>query len=358
MTKLFDPMTYTHGPAQKNRFMLAPLTNTQSHEDGTLSDDEYNWLTMRAKGGFGATMTCAVHVQAAGQGFPGQLGIFSDDHLPGLTRLAAGIRQGDSLAIAQLHHAGMRAPRELIGEAPLCPSTDEETGAREMTSGEVEQLIADFVDAAKWAEKAGFDGVEVHGAHGYVLCQFLSSDINRRNDKYGGSLDNRARMINEVIAGIRETCDNDFNVSVRLSPERFGMRLGEVTQVAQTLMKEGVIDFLDMSLWDVGKEPEEEEFQGRSLMSYFTELDRGDVRLGVAGKIYDAETANLCLEQGCDFVLIGRGAILHHDYPNQVRNDDTFAVVPRPVTADYLRSQGLGEKFVSYMATWKGFVEG
>ena len=84
---LSDPLPLAHGPAWSNRITLAPLTNWQSHADGTLGDDEYHWLTMRAQGGFAMTMTCAAHVQASGQGFPGQLGVWSDDHLPGLTRL-------------------------------------------------------------------------------------------------------------------------------------------------------------------------------------------------------------------------------------------------------------------------------
>ena len=92
MSNLFDPLTLASGATLKNRFILAPLTNSQSHADGTLSDEEYHWLTKRAEGGFSLTMTCAAHVQAVGQGFPGQLGIFSDNHLEGLTRLAAGIK--------------------------------------------------------------------------------------------------------------------------------------------------------------------------------------------------------------------------------------------------------------------------
>src|SRR5215472_6168197 len=102
MTSLFEPLSFARGPAMKNRFMLAPLTNLQSHPDGVLSDDEFRWLTLRAKGGFGLTMTCAAHVQAVGQGFPGQLGFFSDRHLPGLTRLAQTIRSEGSVAVAQL----------------------------------------------------------------------------------------------------------------------------------------------------------------------------------------------------------------------------------------------------------------
>ena len=117
----------------KNRFMLAPLTNQQSHRDGRLSEDEFHWLTMRAQGGFAITMTCAVHVQANGQGFPGQLGIFNDDQLEGHRRLAAAIKAEDSLAMVQLHHAGMRSPAELIDGLPLGPSANEETGARALT---------------------------------------------------------------------------------------------------------------------------------------------------------------------------------------------------------------------------------
>ena len=209
----------------KNLFMLAPLTNLQSHTDGRLSEDEYRWLTMRAAGGFGLTMTCASHVQAIGKGFPGQLGCFSDDHLEGLTRLATGIKAEQSLAMVQLHHAGMRSPRDEIGEQPVCPSDNEETGARALNLEEVEQLKKDFVAAAVRAEKAGFDGVQIHGAHGYILCQFLSQTINQRNDQYGGSLKNRARIIFDIIDDIRSRCRPDFLLGVRLSPERFDLKL-------------------------------------------------------------------------------------------------------------------------------------
>src|SRR5512137_1772234 len=133
VAKLFEPMSLAHGPAMKNRFMLAPLTNLQSHADGRLSDEEFHWLTMRAEGGFGLTMTCAAHVQAIGQGFPGQLGIFGDEHLPGLARLAADLNATGTVSYVQLHHAGMRSPADVIGGQPVCPSDDEATGARALT---------------------------------------------------------------------------------------------------------------------------------------------------------------------------------------------------------------------------------
>ena len=356
MPSLFEPLTFKRGASLKNRFALAPLTNLQSHPDGRLSDDEYKWLTMRAEGGFALTMTCAAHVQAVGQGFPGQLGIFSHDHLRGLSRLAEGINHYHSLSVVQIHHAGMRAPRDLIGEAPVAPSADAETGARALSTAEVEQLIEDFITAAERAEKAGFGGVEIHGAHGYIICQFLSAETNRREDQFGGSLDNRARPLLEIIKGIRTRCGENFNLGVRLSPERFGIELSDATRLAQQLMNDGDIDYLDMSLWDVFKEPAEEAYQGRSLMSYFTQLERGDVRLGVAGKVRTPEDARRCLDAGVDFVLLGRAAILHHDFPNQAATNPKFAPVSNPVPADHLRAEGLGEAFINYMGTWKGFV--
>lgn len=357
MPNLSEPLHFMNGSVMKNRLALAPMTNLQSHADGRLSDDEYRWLTMRASGGFGLVMTCASHVQAIGKGFPGQLGCFSDRHLEGLSRLAGGIRAEGSLAILQLHHAGMRSPADEIGGQPVCPSDDEKTGARALSPAGVEQLKEDFITAAERADKAGFDGVQIHGAHGYILCQFLSADINRRTDRYGGSLQNRARLLFEIIDGIRQRCRVDFLLSVRLSPERFGMKLGEVVDVSQQLCSDGKIDLLDISLWDSFKQPEEDAYQGRPLMSYFTGLDRDHVRLGVAGKIKTARDAQRCLDSGVDCVIIGRAAILHHDFPRQVLANPAFEPVSTPVTAEYLRSQGLGDAFIKYMAGWDGFVK-
>jgi 2,4-dienoyl-CoA reductase-like NADH-dependent reductase (Old Yellow Enzyme family) len=356
MTGLFAPLAFARGPAMKNRCMLSPLTNCQSHDDGTLSDEEFRWLTMRAEGGFGLTMTCASHVQAHGRGFPGQLGIFSDAHLPGLSRLAAAIRRTGSLGMVQLHHAGMRSPAQLIGGQPVCPSEDTASGARALEPGEVERLVADFAAAALRAARAGFDGVELHAAHGYVLAQFLSAEVNRRADRYGGSLENRSRILFDILAAIRSCCRADFIVGVRLSPERFGLRLPEMVEVAQRLMQSGMIDFLDLSLWDVFKEPMDAEFQGRSLLSYFASLDRGRVRVGAAGRIAGSRDAARCLEAGLDFVIVGRAAILHHDFPERVRADPDFRAASLPVTPAYLGKEGLSPAFIDYMGNWQGFV--
>ncbi len=357
MKKLDDTVSFACGAKMKNRFMLAPLTNTQSHEDGVLSEEEFNWLTMRAQGQFGLVMTCASHVQAVGKGFPGQLGIFDDKHIEGHTRLAKEIKSYGSLAVAQLHHAGMRSEPSLIDGLPVAPSIVERKEARALTLVEVKKLRDDFIAAAVRAKKCGYDGVEIHGAHGYIVAQFLSQSINQRNDEYGGSLENRARLLFEIIDAVREKCGDKFLLGVRLSPERFGMQLAEMKTLCQQLIEMGKIDFLDISLWDCFKYPEEEEHREKTLLQHFTDLDFKNIKLTVAGKIHSAKEVTEILSSKVDFVTLGRSGILHHDFPIKVMNDPNFETISLPVSKDYLKSQGLSEKFIKYMGNWKGFVE-
>jgi 2,4-dienoyl-CoA reductase-like NADH-dependent reductase (Old Yellow Enzyme family) len=350
-----SPLTLARGPAWPNRLALAPLTNLQSHVDGTLSDDEFRWLTMRATGGFGLVMTCAAHVQANGQGFPGQLGIWGDHHLPGLRRLADAIRTAGSVSSVQLQHSGRRADRALTGEQPVCVWEDAETGARALTDAEIEGVIADFIAAARRAEAAGFDGVELHGAHGYLLAQFLDTSNNHR-PHWGGDRKGRERALWAIIAGIRAATRPDFQLGVRLSPERFGIVLADSVALTADLLASGQVDYVDLSLWDVLKAPEEPEYAGTRLIDHFTALPRGNTRLGVAGKILSAARVRDCLEAGVDFVLVGRGAILHHDFPKRMTADPDFTAMALPVTRAHLAAEGLGPAFLDYMATWKGFV--
>lgn len=341
----FAPLALPRGPALKNRFMLAPLTNMQSHADGTLSDEEMHWLVKRAEGGFGLTMTAAAHVLPAGQGFKGQLGAFGDEHLPGLTRLAEAIRTHGSVSSVQLHHAGWRSPKDLTGQQPMGPFEDAQTGARAMTTAEVEAAIEAFIAAAVRAEKAGFDGVELHGAHSYLICQFLDVG-NQRVDGWGGTFANRRRFLDTIIDGVRDATRPQFQLGVRLSPERHGIATREALELAEDLMNSGRIDYLDMSLWSCFKQPVEAEFAAKPLIEWFTALPRGKVPLGVAGKIMGGEDVRRCLDAGADFVLIGRGAILHHDFPQRIASESDFISAPRPVSRDHLRGEGLSEKFV------------
>jgi len=354
---LATPLPLARGPAWPNRVTLAPLTNWQSHADGTLGEDEARWLLMRAAGGFGMTMTCAAHVQRGGQGFPGQLGIWSDDHLPGLKRLADGIRAAGSVSALQLQHSGRRSDRTLTGEQPVSPWDDAETGARALSTTEVEQLIADFVSAAQRAERAGFDGVELHFAHGYLLCAFLDAEHNLRTDGWGGDFDGRSRIVFTLIDRVRRACRPDFQLGLRISPERYGIPLAEARELARRVLATGQLDYLDLSLWDVFKQPVEPAHHGQPLVAHFTDLPRHGTRLGVAGKLMDAARAQQCLDAGANFVLIGRAAIVHHDFARRAIADPGFATMPRPVPRTHLVAEGVGPTFLQYLSsTWKDFV--
>lgn len=356
MTTAFDSVTFRHGPALKNRFMLAPLTNTQSNVDGTLSDEEFRWLSMRAEGGFGLTMTCAAHVMPSGQAFPGQLGCWSDDHLPGLSRLARAINHQGSLSVVQLHHGGRRAVAEFFGGDLVAPSDDAKTGARALTSKEIDVVVDAFVAAAVRVERAGFHGAEIHGAHDYLLCEFLNPELNVRTDEYGGSVQNRLRIFTRIIDGIRSQTGPDFNLSVRLSCELFGLVTADIIEAYRLLLATEQLDFIDLSLWDAFKTANDEVFAGRALLDLFLEIPRGETRLAVAGKIYSGADVDALLAKGVDMIVLGRAAITNHDFPNQYQANRSFAMRELPVPRATLVAEGLSDRFITYMSNWAGFV--
>ena len=283
--------------------------------------------------------------------------MFSDDHLPGLTRLADAIRARGAVSSVQLHHAGLRSPQALIGQAPVGPSEDAATGTVALSEAGVEALIEDFVAAAVRSEKAGFDGVELHGAHSYILCAFLSPETNRRKDQWGGSPKNRARIVWEIIRGVRARTRPDFQLGLRLSPERFGLVFEEMLTLASDLMVSGEIDYLDMSLWSVFKPPVDPVFAHRRLIDWYADLPRGKTRLGVAGKLMSGDDVRAVLAAGVDFPIIGRAAILAHDFPRRIEMDPAYESPPLPVSSAHLLEQRLSPRFLEYMRTsFKGFV--
>lgn len=357
MNKAFEKFSFNNGTVMQNRFMLSPLTNTQSHTDGTLSDEELHWLVKRAEGGFGAVMTCATNVQVNGQGFEGQLGLFNHHHHNGHKRLTDSLRALECLSFVQLFHGGMRADSKLTGEAPVSSSEVAKKGARALTLEEVYELRDNFIKSAVRAQQCGYDGIELHAAHGYIIAQFISAKINQRTDIYGGSLENRSRLLFEIIDGIRKECGNDFLIGVRLSPERFGMQLSEMKIICDRLYQEDKIDMIDLSLWDCFKLPEEEEFKDQSLLAHFASMDRKNVKMTVAGNIRTAEDVQKVIEAGVDFATIGRSAILHHDFPKLVQNDSDFEPMSLPVTRDHLKNEGLSESFINYLGNWPGFIQ-
>lgn len=356
VSDLFKPLTLLHGPAMRNRFMLAPLTSQQSDHDGTASRYDQSWIQQLAKSGYGLIQTSAATVEAGGIAFERQLGIHSDKHLPGLTQMATMIREGGGLSAVQLHHAGHRA-KPSTGGIPSPASEKTLHGIKAITTEEVERIRESFIAAAKRAQLAGFDGISVHGAFGWILSEFLSPNLNDRKDQYGGSLENRARFTIEVIEGIRKACGPNFQIGWRLSIERYGLRLEELREMTADIFNRELIDYLDLALWDSAQIVREGTFQGKTMLSVFTELPRKGVRLGAAGKIMSAQRAGELLDEGCDFVLIARAGILQRDFPLQVMANPIYDSPQLPVTAEYLRAGGLSERFIDTMRGWQTFVK-
>lgn len=356
VSDLLEPLPLLHGPAMRNRFMMAPLTNQQSEPGGFLSGFDQDWMRQLARGGYGLIQTSATIVEAGGIACARQPGIFSDDHIPGLTEMANSIRDEGGLSAVQLHHAGHRANPH-YGGVPSPASSYTLRGVAALSTAEVERIRDSFITAAQRAEKAGFDGVSVHGAFGWILSEFMSPLLNDRTDKYGGSLENRARFTLEVIEGIRRACGPDFQIGWRLSIERYGLRLEELREMTAEILDRELIDYLDLALWDYNQIVAEGAFRGRTMLSVFAELPRKGVRLGAAGRIRSARRAAQLLDDGCDFVLIGRAGILQRDCPEQVRSDFSYESPALPVPAEFLRRGGISERFINHLRGWGDFVQ-
>lgn len=355
VSDLFKPLTLLHDPAMPNRFMLAPLTNQQSDHDGSPSQFDQDWIAQVSEGGYGLVQSGAATVEAGGIAYGRQLGVHSDAHLAGLAQMATVIRDGGALSAVQLHHAGHRAAPEL-GGIPAPASSHTLPGILALTTEEVERIRDSFIAAARRSELAGFDGVALHGAFGWVLSEFMSPMLNDRTDKYGGSVENRARLTIEVIEGIRKACRPDFQIGWRLSIERYGLLLEELRDVTAYILERELIDYLDLALWDSRQIVRDGGLAGKTMLSVFTELPRRGVRVGAAGKMMSAQRAGQLLEEGCDFVLIGRAGILQRDFPRRVQSDPCYDSPRLPVPAQYLRNGGLSERFINHMRRWPNFV--
>lgn len=359
------------GKVSKNAFAVASLTNCQSNPDGTLHDNELHWLVRRAKGGYGIVNTCCVHVQANGKGWEGELGCFSDDQLPGYERLVKAIKEvdADTLIIPQVFHAGMRADEHLIEGMPRSAVDTEyhhRAGVRKcsgLTEEEVETLIEDFIKACKRCQDAGCDGVELHGAHGYILTQFLCPSLNQRTDQWGGSesLENRARIYRRIAQGARQACGKDFIIGMRLSPEPgyekagWNMDPDENVQVAKWLAEDG-IDYISVSLFGHSPShitPKHKESKGEAakpLVQVFREELPKDVVVMCCGGIKSAADVQTLLDMGVDMAVTGQTAIGTPDFPQKCLADPNFTVTDLPPwTPEFLASVDVSPPFVDFL---------
>ncbi len=230
--QLFDTFKFKNGVETKNRIAMAPMTTWASNEDYTVADDEIRHYEARSKD-VGLVITGCTRVMANGIGFTNEYASYDDSFLPGLEKLAAAAKMGGAPAILQIYHAGNKAVLDLIpdgvpvsaSEVALAPSAFYPGGtvSRELTDEEVMEMIVAFGKTAHRAIKAGFDGVELHGAHGFLLQNFFSPYYNKRTDHWGGSSDKRMNfavaVINEIQDVIKKYADKPFLLGFRLSPE-------------------------------------------------------------------------------------------------------------------------------------------
>lgn len=354
MDVLDQRFTMRCGLEVSGRVAMAPLTNTQSHPDGTLGEDEYNWLVRRARDGFPWISTCAAFVSEEGNAWRGQLGIAGDHHLPGLTRLAAGLREAGAVSVVQLHHGGAKAD-----QAPQRLSTVDGDGVRGATDEDLARVRADFVAAAVRAEAAGFDGVEIHGANGYLFTQFLAPDDNPRTDAYGGDLAGRARLLRETVRAVRAAVKPTFCVGVRISPvdvwARRGLVLADGVQLSAWLDEDGV-DFVHLSLSDASGPAAHEPEAGPVVTAVRAALS-DEVALFSAGGIWTRADGLRALESGADFAVLGRASIVHPDWPVASR-DPSWEPLRSTWSMAYLESVDVGPALRSYLKKFPGMVEG
>ncbi len=345
------------GRLLRNRTVLAAMTNQQSHEDGQISEAEHRWLVRRAEGGFGIVTTAATHVHPGGQGWAGELGVWGDHQLPGLTRLATALREAGAVSLAQVFHGGQRAPSTLTGCTPVSasdqPAEERAEAARALEASEIIGLVDSFADAAARCEAAGFDGVEVHGAHSYLVSQFLGTKSNRRTDAWGGDLPGRARFLHAIIDAIRARTAPDFLVVVRISPriDALGITVADSLALARRLAAQH-IDLLHISCWD-GRIQDDSD--PRTLTRRFREALPEGFPLLDTGEIWTEAEAEAVVAEGADLVGVARAAIGHPDWARHL-GTGTYNPARPPFSPDQLRAADLSPPFVEYMRRWQGFV--
>ncbi len=309
-----------------NRAVMAPMGTNLAHEDGTVSEANIAYLRRRAQGRPGLIITEVTAVHPSGMAINKELGVYDDRFIPGLQRLAEEAHAAGCKIALQLHHAGRESLFLLQQGRAIAPSSIRSLvfglTPREMTKEEIREIIAAFGAAALRAKQAGFDAVEIHGAHGYLLTQFLSPLANQRQDEYGGSLNNRARFVIEVIEEVRQKVGEEFPISLRLSVEEFikgGYTIEEMQKIVPAFVSAGV-DIIHASLGTHGSpagitsapaeyEPGFNAWRAKKIKEVV------DVPVIAVGRFTDPSLADEVIErQEADLVAFGRQFLADPDF--------------------------------------------
>ena len=317
----------------KNRCIMAPMSAALANPDGTVSDGLIAYFVARAKGGMGLIMTEYAFVQPNGRSSDHQISVAEDSMIPGLARLAEAVHENGAKICLQLQHGGRRSCVESTAPSPI-PFDKGHPTPRVLTTAEVYKLVDDFVAGAVRAKKAGYDMVEVHCAHGYLLNDFVSPRANRRVDEFGGSMEGRARAAVMIIRGIKEACGADYPVSVRLSGEELvtdGNRKRDAAAMAQ-LFEEAGADLINVSCGvngvGYGIAPAAKE-TGHNVEAA-EEIHRVvDCAVSVAGRINEPEYAEAILRAGkAEFVSFGRALFADPEFANKAMEGREEEICP------------------------------
>ena len=310
---LLDPLE-VKGLKLKNRIVMPPMHTGLATAEGAVTNSLVEHYVKRSKA-LGLLIIEHSYVSLAGKLSERQLGIYDDGLVPGLEKLSSSIHATGTPVVIQINHAGRSTSMEITGMQPVAPSPGE--SARELQVEEIEALAEAFGTAAERAMKAGFDGVEVHGAHGFLLNQFFSPLTNRRRDNYGGSLEDRMRFPLEVVGRVKEKAGGRL-LLYRLGSDdldRAGTRIEDSQKFAVKLEEAGV-DIIDVSGGLCGSRPE--QLQGRQ--GYFIPQAQQikkvvDIPVVGVGGITDPEYADKLICEGrVDLVAVGRGLLKDPDW--------------------------------------------
>lgn len=353
--RLFEPLPLRSGPVLPNRLVMAPMTTTAGEPDGAFSDDEIAYLADRAASGIGTIITPACYVHPAGHAFPGQVGAHCEAMMPALARCAASIRKAGGIALLQLHHGGNACKRDIIGQAPWAPSAvRNRAGTSElpvaMSVGQIHDVVEAFAAAAERAQRAGFDGVELHGANTYLFQQFFSPLTNRRDDEYGAQTwDSRCRFAIEVVCAVRARVGPDFPVWYRVSPEEAepdGYTVDDAIELLRRIVPLG-IDVVDVSTWDYGKglylEPMPGLHTTRRIKRALT------VPVVGVGLIRTPEQAMRVLDDGVDLVALGRVLLVEDRWVEKVKAGRVAELRTRVSVLEEIDRLNVPEKMKPYL---------
>ncbi|CAB5511121.1 NADH oxidase [Achromobacter anxifer] len=327
-TTLFQTFAFDNGLTLRNRVVMAPMTTWSANPDGSISDAELDYYRRRAQG-VGMVITGCTHVAENGIGFTDEFAAYDDRFIPSLRRLAEAAKSGSAPAVLQIFHAGNKAVVEAVpgGElvsssavnALAAPFNRGDVTPRALSHVEVSEMVHAFGEATRRAIEAGFDGVELHGAHGFLLQNFFSPRYNQRDDEWGGSQDKRMRFALAVIREAKQViathAKRPFLLGYRISPEERedgGYRVPDICNLVDALIAEG-IDYLHVSLNDVlGARPlgTDTRLTVEQLIAHVSNR----VPVLAAGMLRTPEQAQAALNLGLSLVTVGKGLVMNPDW--------------------------------------------